>query len=130
MIPRSHDPVRALRSLPMLDPEPAQIAAILERTAGFGRDTARPGPAPRRTLALFAAAAMLAVTSAGAWIATRPPAGTTLSERELAQLDADVERALVHLGRVLHRTERLTTIEVLGASDPDATNPSTEGATP
>jgi len=131
MIPRLSEPVRALRALPMLDSEPAEISAILERTAGVDREPSRRRPLPRRAPAFVAAAAMLTVASAGAWVVSQPPETTTLSERELAQLDADVERALVHLGRVLYRTEHLATIKVLGAArDSNVTDPSNEGAMP
>ncbi len=131
MNPLHHDSARALRRLPLLDEEPAQITSILKRTAGLPREPAPPTPRARRVRAFVAAAAAIAVAAAGAWMANQAPAETMLTERELAQLDADVELALVHIGRAWHETERLATIEVFGArTNPNDRDLSIEGATP
>jgi hypothetical protein len=74
----------------------------------------------RRTLRRWwpsAAAAALALAGATAWLwFAAPGEDNDLTDNELARLDAEVEVALVRLGRVLHEAERIALGDVLGTN--------------
>ena len=101
----------ALRRLPMQRAD-ADVDAILASTVDRApsSESAPVAPRPsRRPRLIVAAAALLALTSAIAWWSAP---GTTrdrseYSEHELARIEADLERALVHAGRIVNRAERV-----------------------
>jgi hypothetical protein len=95
---------RVLRDLPLLEGEPDAVRDILAATTGAATH-APPAPArvapPGRIPAIAAAAACVALAWTGARLGTPAASDAPLTETELARLDAEVEVALVHLGRVL-----------------------------